>query len=143
MRQSQPQGDIPLQFTPISPFSDHPYVLSGLSLSKPRACLKAAFQLSLGCHSGQEVHNLQTDRGHLLPTKPERVKTPLPGSSSSLEPLFPPRGSTNLSKTRRLIVSLSPGGSFRVSCSIVSFFFRLFRKEREECERKAEAPSPE
>lgn len=77
------------------------------------------------------------------PTKPERVKTPLPGSSSSLESLFHPRGSTNLSKTRRLIVSLSPGGSFRVSCSIVSFFFRLFRKEREECERKTEAPSPE
>lgn len=50
-----------------------------------------------------------------------------------------PRGSTNLSKTRRLTVSPSAGGRLRVSCSIISFFFRLLEKEREEYERKAKA----
>lgn len=110
----------------------------GLPLSETRTCLATAFQLNLGCLPGQEIHRFHTHMDHLPHQSQEQ--RPLPGRSSSLGSLHHPRGSTNLSKTRRLTVSLATGGRFRVSCSIVSFFFRLLRKKQEECERKAEAP---
>ena len=74
-----------------SPFPDHPQGLSGLSLSKPRACLKAAFQLSLGCHSGQEVHNLQADLGHLPPNKARKGEDTLTRELLQLGVPVPPQ----------------------------------------------------
>jgi hypothetical protein len=42
-----------------------------------------------------------------------------------------PRRVTNLSKTRRLTVSLVAGGRLKVPWRIISFFLRLWRKESE------------
>lgn len=43
---------------------------------------------------------------------------------------------TDLSKTSRLSVSLVTDGTFRVSCSMSIFFFRLWREEERQTVRQ-------